>query len=60
LYAMSDLPPKADIDRRGGHVRLVPLPDILMVLAAVRQVTMRTIALQQSWLISRRQFHATS
>jgi hypothetical protein len=26
----------------------------------VHQVTMRTITVQQSWLISRRQFHATS
>jgi hypothetical protein len=25
VYVVSALPPKADIDRRGGHVRLVPI-----------------------------------
>jgi hypothetical protein len=37
-----------------------PTADILMALAAVRRLTMRTIALQKDWWISRQQVHATS
>jgi hypothetical protein len=52
--------PKAAFTNQDVIRRFAPLPDILMALAAVHQVTMRIITLQQSWLISRRQFHATS
>jgi hypothetical protein len=42
---MSDLPPKADIDRRDGHVRLVP---ILLQKSAIKEQGKRRIFLEPS------------